>query len=132
MTHHTRIPVRFSEVDPYRHVNHAVYVIYCEEGRTAALASVGLELGALQARGFQLVITELALRYRAPAHLGDEVVVETAVREIGGAATRFRPWVRRGDRLLVEAEVRGALTDLDGRPRRMPPDVVERLRTLQP
>ncbi len=131
MTHRTPVSVRFSEVDPYQHVNHAVYIVYFEEGRTAALAAAGLDLGGLQEQGFQIVITELEVRYRAPARLGDLLVVETAVEEIGASATRFRQRVVHEDgRVLVEARVRGALTDVTGRPRRMPPEIVGRLRSM--
>lgn len=132
MTHRTPLSVRFSEVDPYQHVNHAVYVVYFEEGRTQALAAVGLDLAGLQAQGQQIVIVDLKVRYRAPAHLGDQLVVETAVGEVRGASTWFHQRVMRGDTVLVEAEVRGGLTDADGRPRRLPPAFLERLERLRP
>lgn len=132
MTHRTPLGVRFSEVDPYQHVNHAVYVVYFEEGRTRALASVGLALEDLAAQGQQIVIVDLALRYRAPARLGDELVVETAVGEVRGASARFLQRVLRDDRVLVEADVRGALTDGAGRPIRLPAAFVERLLRLRP
>ena len=60
MTHRTPISVRFSEVDPYRHVNHAVYIVYFEEGRTAALAAAGLDLGGANLRGADLRRADLS------------------------------------------------------------------------
>lgn len=132
MVHRIDITVRFSEVDPYGHVNHAVYVVYLEEGRARALGSVGLDLTRLQALGQQIVIVDLALRYRAPAFLGDELVVETSVREVRGASTVFHQAVRRGATVLVEAEARGGLTGEDGRPRRLPPEFAECLEALRP
>ena len=47
MTHRTSVSVRFAELDPYNHVNHAVYVTYFEVARTVALTSVGMALGTL-------------------------------------------------------------------------------------
>ncbi len=35
--HSTELKVRFSELDPYGHVNHAVYLNYLEIGRIEAL-----------------------------------------------------------------------------------------------
>ena len=32
--HLSTITVRFAELDPYAHVNHAVYATYCEVART--------------------------------------------------------------------------------------------------
>ena len=34
--HVTSLAVRFNELDPYAHVNHAVYATYCEVARTEA------------------------------------------------------------------------------------------------
>jgi YbgC/YbaW family acyl-CoA thioester hydrolase len=132
VTHRTPIGVRFSEVDPYGHVNHAVYVVYCEEGRTRAFASVGLDLADLLAAGRQIVIVSLAITYRAPAHLGDELVVETSLRDVRGASAWFAQRVVRGGTTIVEADVRGALTDTEGRPRRLSPDLLARLERLRP
>ena len=36
MAHETTIAVRFSELDPYGHVNHAVYLTYFEQARCEA------------------------------------------------------------------------------------------------
>lgn len=130
MVHRTPIVVRFSELDPYRHVNHAVYVVYFEEGRSRALREIGLDLGKLQREGWQMVLTELAVRYRAPALLGDELTVESWVAEIGGASARWGQRVVRGAEVCAEASVRLGMTDESGRVRRMPKSFVEALTPL--
>jgi YbgC/YbaW family acyl-CoA thioester hydrolase len=53
----TRLRVRFHELDPCGHVNHAVYLSYLEAARIDHLASRGVELLALAAEtGTQLVV----------------------------------------------------------------------------
>jgi acyl-CoA thioester hydrolase len=131
--HRAELRVRFGELDPYNHVNHAVYVAYFEAGRVEALESVGIDLAELAGAGWQLVIVELAVRYRAPAVAGDLVTVETALADIGGATTRWRQRVLRGpgDEVLCSADIRAGVTDRRGRPRRIPPDMRAALEKLQ-
>lgn len=120
MVHSTSLKVRFGELDPYGHVNHSVYVAWCEAGRGEALESIGLSLHDMATMGWQVVVTELRVRFRRPAVAGDEVVVETWIESIGGATSQWRQRVCRGDDVLCETEVRAGATGLDGRPQRMP------------
>jgi acyl-CoA thioester hydrolase len=129
--HSTRIKVRFAELDPYAHVNHAVYVTYFEVGRAEALESIGLSLESMAGQGFQFVITELAVRYRRAAEAGDELTVETMVSEVGRASTRWTQRIRRGDEVLVTAEVRAGITDRTGRPTKPPAWLFEALAPLR-
>ena len=56
--HITTIKVRFNELDPYGHVNHAQYISYFEHGRTEALDSVGVGLREMADKGFQIVVMD--------------------------------------------------------------------------
>ncbi|MDH4145117.1 MAG: acyl-CoA thioesterase [Acidimicrobiia bacterium] len=130
MSHRSNISVRFAELDPYGHVNHAVYVTYFEVGRVEALRASGLDLAEMLGRGWQLVVTELAVRYRRPAVANDELVVETSVAEIGGASGRFAQRLLRDGDALCTAEVKAAFVDGSGRPRRIPPEFRDRLAAM--
>jgi YbgC/YbaW family acyl-CoA thioester hydrolase len=130
--HRTELRVRFGELDPYNHVNHAVYVAYFEAGRVEALESVGIDLAALAAEGWQLVIVELGARYRGPAVAGDVLTIETGLVSIGAATTRWRQRVLRGpgDEVLCAADIRAGVTDRHGHPRRIPVDMRAALEKL--
>lgn len=136
MAHRTEFPVRFVEIDPYGHVNHAVYVTYLEVGRTDALAACGLGLAELADSGFQLVITGLEIRYRGAAVLGDTVAVETELSALRRASGTWAQRVLRvapdgGDEeVLVTAEVSAGVTDRTGRPTRPPAWMMERMALL--
>jgi len=121
--HTHEIEVRFAELDPYNHVNHAVYVTYCEVARTAALRDVGLPLHEVAARGFQFVIVEIAFRYKGAATAGDVLEVDTTVLETRRASSRWAQRIRRGDETLVDADIRFGLTDSNGRPTRPDPEL---------
>lgn len=129
--HTTTIAVRFAELDPYAHVNHAVYVTYFEVGRSEALDSVGLSLATMAGRGYQVVVTELAVRYRRAAGPGDVLEVQTEIAEIGRASTRWRQRILRGDEVIATAEVKAGVTDREGRPTRPPAWLFESLQPLQ-
>jgi len=130
MAHQTPIRVRFGELDPYRHVNHAVYVSWFEFARTEALDSAGFGLDQLQDEGFQLVVTSIEVRYRGAAVAGDECIVETEVAEARRASMVWRQRVMRNGDELVTGLVRIGLCDSRGRPTRPPPGLMERLATI--
>jgi acyl-CoA thioester hydrolase len=128
--HTTDISVRFADLDPYGHVNHAMYVTYLEVARTEALSEIGLALQDLMADGYQIVVVDLSIKYLRSATLGDVVTVDTRVDEIRGASSRWSQRIRRGEDVIVTAELRFGFTRTDGRPTRMPDDLKGRLATL--
>lgn len=130
MAHQTTVSVRFSELDPYNHVNHAVYLNYFEIARVAALESVDLGIGRLREEGHQIVVVEITVAYRIPAAYGDTLVVSTEIEETARASSRWVQEIRRGDDLIATARLRAALTGANGRPRRFPAEFVQRLNAL--
>jgi acyl-CoA thioester hydrolase len=130
--HETEIRVRFNELDPYGHVNHAVYVSWFEEARIRAMADVGIDLHAFTEAGVLFVITGITVDYLAPAVAGDVVTVTSELVELGRVRGRWHQEVRRGDTLLVRAEIRTAVCGPDGRPTRPDPEVMASLHALRP
>ncbi len=128
--HTTSLRVRFGELDPYSHVNHAVYVAWFEAGRSEALESIGMSLKHMADLGWQVVVTDLNVKFRRAAVAGDTVTIETWVSEIGGATSTWMQRACRGDEVLCEAEVRAGSTDLTGKPVRTSKEIREALRVL--
>ncbi len=118
--HRTTIDVRFAELDPYGHVNHAVYVSYFEVARTEALAFCDIPIQTMAERGYQLVVTSLQVRYRGAAVGGDRLTVETTVSELRRASGVWSQRILRGEEVLVSAEVTAGVTDTNGKPTRPP------------
>ena len=132
MVHRTELTVRFNELDPYNHVNHAAYVTYLEVARTEALEACGIPVATISANGFQLVITRLEVRYVAAAGAGDRLTVTTELARSRRASSVWTQRVYRGDELLVDGEVTIAVTDLDGRPTRPPEWLFPAMEALTP
>jgi acyl-CoA thioester hydrolase len=121
--HRTTIRVRWGELDPYNHVNHAVYSSYLEHARVEALAALDTGMESLAADGLQIVVVRSDVRFVAPATAGDELTVTTSVGEIRGATTTWIQHIDRGPTRIVEAEITAACIDRTGRPVRIPPDL---------
>jgi acyl-CoA thioester hydrolase len=130
--HRLRLKVRLYETDVYGHVNHAHYVHYFETGRIEALASIGLSIEAMKRQGYLIFAAEISVKYHAPAYLGDELEIVTAVHEMRGARTIWAQEARNAstDQLVASGQVTGALMSESGRPARLPPAFVEKLAQL--
>lgn len=128
----TSIKVRWSELDPYHHVNHAVYLTYLESARIEALDEIGFGMDRLREEACQIVVTEMTLRFLQSAVGGDLLDIETEVIEVRRASTKWRQTIRRAGEVFVTAELVGAITDLSGRPRRLPKGFADALRSIAP
>ncbi len=131
MAHRLDIDVRFYELDPYNHVNHAVYIQYFETARIALLADAGYTLQGMMEDGVLILVTQIATKFLKPAAGGDHLVVETEVLEYTRVMTNWRQRLLRGDEVLVDQKLSAAVTNLEGRPLRFPRAMIEALRPYQ-
>lgn len=92
------VPVRWSDMDAYGHVNHARVVTLLEEARAALLFDVAARGGA-EAFSAGLLVADLDVRYRRPIPWSTGGVrVEMVVRELRAASFRV------GYRLLLASD----------------------------
>ena len=97
-----RIPIRYSDLDPYGHVNNAAYLEFFEEIRIAywrALAGlVGIEeLEAGDVPGARYVIAETTVRYKAPIFLDDALHGAATIPNIGNRSYAMTFELRTGE-----------------------------------
>jgi acyl-CoA thioester hydrolase len=97
-----RIPIRYSDLDPYGHVNNAAYLEFFEEIRISywrALADlVGLEeLEAGDVPGARYVIAETTVRYKAPIFLEDALHGAATIPTIGNRSYAMDFELRTGE-----------------------------------
>jgi len=119
----TRLKVRFYELDPYNHVNHAAYIQYFESARVELLEDAGVSLPSLKEQGFHLVVTELHISYRHSAGPHDELEVHTEIAELRRASSRWRQRMYRDGELVASQEISAATTAVDGKPVRFPAEL---------
>jgi acyl-CoA thioester hydrolase len=86
----TKIEVRYRDLDPNEHVNHAVYASYLEHARTKYYEDV------LDKKSTDLdhVIVSVSIDYHASVGLGDILSVEIYVDKIGRSSVERRYDVR--------------------------------------
>jgi acyl-CoA thioester hydrolase len=85
------------------------------------LRLLGIDQRAAQEAGEgAYAVSELTIRYLAPARLDDTVLIESHAEELRAASCRMHQRALRGDQLLSEARLRVGFVGPSGRPRKQP------------
>ncbi len=129
------LPVRvyYEDTDFSGAVYHAGYLRFLERGRTDYLRLLGVEQRRLAEGGgdrLGFVVRRMEIDFLKPARMDDllEVVTEPATAE--GARLVLRQRATRAGRTLVDARVTVAAVGAEGRPRRLPAELRQRLLPL--
>lgn len=119
-TSETTIRVRYAETDAMGIVHHAVYPVWMELGRSDFLRQLGRPYPEWEAEGVMMAVSELRLKYRAPARYDELVTVRSWLKEGGRRKVVFGYEISRDGVRLVEAESHHLVTGPDGRSRTLP------------
>lgn len=129
--HRLKVRVYFEDTDFSGVVYHANYLKFMERGRSDFLRLLGVHHGALDAGAhgepLAFAVHAMAITFRAPARIDDVVEVTTRAGEMTGVRGVLHQEVRRGDGVLVTAEVTVVLVGRDGRPKRWPKPILAAL-----
>jgi acyl-CoA thioester hydrolase len=112
--HHMQIRVYYEDTDFSGIVYHANYLRFMERGRTNHLRLMGAEQHTLFAQaqeatpGFAFVVRSMEIDYLRPARMDDLLDVVTWPVAVKGASITLAQEVRRGEEVLVKAQVRVA------------------------
>lgn len=124
--------VYFEDTDLSGVVYHANYLRFLERARSDMLRTAGIDQRAAFEQGLGVyTVAELAIRYRAPARLDDDLLIESRVGAVRAASCLIHQTVRRGPDTVAQAEVTAAFVTPHGRPRRQPVAWIEAFRRLQ-
>ena len=123
-THSFPIRVYYEDTDFSGVVYHASYLRFMERARTEFLREVGVDqrrlFMATPPVGF--AVRRMEIDFLKAAMMDDEIIVETATVNIGGATLDLEQSVLRGAEILVSAKVRIACVS-NGRACRLPDDI---------
>ena len=129
--HHFALTVYFEDTDTAQIVYYANYLKYMERARSDMLRAVGIDQrAALQADRGVYAVADVAIRYLAPARLGDDLVIVSSIDTVRAATVAIHQRVMRGPQTLTDARVTAAFLSPDGRPRRQPPEWVAAFRAI--
>jgi acyl-CoA thioester hydrolase len=128
------LPVRvyYEDTDFTDVVYHASYLRFFERGRTEFLRAAGVEHAALLSlpEPCAFAVTRITVAFRRPARVDDALQIRTIYRSGKGVRIEASQRILRGGELIAEAEVEVVCIRLDGRPRRPPAVLTERLAPL--
>jgi acyl-CoA thioester hydrolase len=117
------LPIRvyYEDTDFSARVYHASYLRFMERGRTEILRAVEVAQSDLHAEmgGLAFVVRKMNIDFLGGAVMDDVLTVVTRSKEMRGASMILAQEVRRGDDVLVRAEVMVAAVR-DGRAVRIP------------
>ena len=127
--HHYPIRVFYEDTDFSGIVYYANYLRFFERARSSYFRLVGFEHAKLWDSDDPLAfaIRKIELDYKKPARVDDHLVVQTTYDRIKGARLWVSQACYRGDDLLVTAVSEAASITPEGRPKRAPKNMIEKL-----
>ncbi|MFQ5460220.1 MAG: acyl-CoA thioesterase [Anaerolineae bacterium] len=87
--HEAPIRVRYAETDAAGIAHHAAYLPWLEVGRVEWLRAAGLSYRDLEASGYSLPVIDLRVRYVAPVHFDDRLLIRTGLIDLRSRSLRF-------------------------------------------
>jgi acyl-CoA thioester hydrolase len=128
MTHHD-FPhrVTYSETDRMGFAYYANYLVWFEIGRTELFRASGLAYKDLEDMGYMLPVIEASCRFMRPVHYDDLLTIRTRVSEFKGVRLGFAYAILKDGQVIAEGATLHAFMDKEGRPKKLPRDIRERL-----
>lgn len=125
------LPIRiyYEDTDFSGVVYHANYLRYFERGRSDFLRLAGISHTALLENDPPLAfaVNRISLEFRRPARIDDALAVHTVYDRIEGPRILISQILRKGDSELARAAVEACCIGLDGRPKRPPALLLQKL-----
>ena len=129
--HRFALTVYFEDTDTAGIVYYANYLKFMERARSDMIRACGIDLAAeLRSSGCTYAVAEVAIKYRKPAHLGEDLVVVSTVEAVRAVSVSIHQRVMRGRELIADARVTAAFLTSDQRPQRQPLEWVERFKSI--
>ena len=129
----TEIRVIYGDTDQMGVVYYANYLRYFEAARNEFIRAKGLRYRDFEVQhGLLLPVAEAHVSYRTPARYDDLLAVEISLAEARRASARFEYRILRDGEVVATGHTVHACVDLEGRVRRMPRELLERLSVGEP
>lgn len=120
--------VTYAETDQMGFVYYANYLVYFEIGRTEYIRSSGMTYRQLEDMGYMLPVLEASCKYLKPAKYDDILTIRTTISEFKGIRLGFSYEILRDGIKLVEGTTSHAFVDNEGRPRKLSPEIQEKIK----
>ncbi|MCF6228422.1 MAG: acyl-CoA thioesterase [Planctomycetes bacterium] len=120
------VSVHSYEIDVYNHVNNAVYIQWCEHGRSKLLQDKGFDYTSIIEKwGVQFMTVRTEIDYKQALYLGDSVNVRTWIERFGNTSITVAHSITKGYKPVADAKVVVVYTDAKtGKPTPVPEEFV--------
>ena len=129
--HRFNVRVYYEDTDFSGIVYHAAYLHYFERARTEFLRALGIHHSELIREGIAFAVRAMTIEFDAAAQIDDMLEVETAVEAVTAARLQLVQTIRRGSTVITRAGVLVVAIRASGRPSRLPPAMLARLRPAE-
>ena len=121
--------VTYAECTVGDHIYHSRYLDLLEAARGEFMRALGTPVLALQDADFIFPVIEARLRYQAPARYDDWLTIEVRPSLVERIRVNFHHRILdQNHKLLLEAETFHCCTSRDEKPKRLPAELVEKLK----
>ncbi|MEK7449598.1 MAG: thioesterase family protein [Planctomycetota bacterium] len=124
------VKIYYEDTDCGGVVYYANYLKYFERARSEYLEKRGVSLLELHKQEIFFMVATANLKYRAPAHYGETLAIDTQISEVAHASFTFQYKVHEKTNrlLLVEGETKIVTVDGKGKLKRLNPDLKAKLK----
>jgi acyl-CoA thioester hydrolase len=130
MFHYTH-RVTYAECTVGNHIYHSRYLDLLEAARGEFIRSLGSTVLELQNRDCIFPVIEARLRYKFSARYDDLLTIEVWPTLVEKIRVNFGHRIlNQNGKLILEAETFHVCTGIDEKPKRLPEDLVEKLKPL--
>ena len=123
MANPLRVKIYYEDTDAGGVVYYANYLKYMERARTEYLLEHGINLAEFHNKGCMFAVVDVDNHYKRPAKLGETIEVTTEIVAMTAVTISIKHQILRESLLLVEADVRIACIDRNGKPTRIPEEM---------
>jgi acyl-CoA thioester hydrolase len=122
--------VTYADCTVGNHVYYSRYLDFLEAARGEFIRSLGLTVLQWQERDVIFPIIEARLRYQSPARYDDLLTIEIRPAAVERVRLNFAHRVVNQDgKLILEAETFHACAGVSGKPKRLPEELAEKLKS---
>lgn len=128
-TYTAEIDIYYEDTDCGGVVYYANYLRYFERARTKALLNRGVDPAEWMRKDVLFTVTRAEVGYKGPAAYGDTLLIETAIENAKGPRLTFtyKVTIKNGGRLVATGRTDMACVNGDMKPRRIPPEILEKI-----
>ncbi len=125
--------IYFEDTDAGGVVYHAQYLKFLERARTEWLRHLGFTHGELERKHkVRFVVSDVTLSFLKPAKLDDTIAINVNIETLGRVRAVFLQEIRRGEEVLLRAQVTIACLASEGmKPVEIPSEVKRKMEAAQ-